>query len=124
MIIHCNMKVRPDEIWFLFSNDEFTNRRLEMAICPVCNHQLARLIEIRKIDGKVKDYSCSKKKAKRLIEENQNNIDYSSLDIPKQRNVLYGFRYGENKEKINKKTGEITVIQKACDFFGNKERIN
>ena len=35
-----------------------------------------------------------------------------------------GFRYGENTERINKKTGESTIIQKAVDFYGNKERVN
>ena len=59
-----------------------------------------------------------------LIESCRNEVDFSSLDIPKQNKVLYGFRYGENTERINKKTGESTIIQKAVDFYGNKERVN
>lgn len=124
MIIHCGNKIRADEIWFLFKNNEFTNRRLEMAICPMCDNQIARLVETRITDGKVFDTVCSKRKAKRLINEHKNEVDFSSLDLPKQRKVLYGFRYGENTERVNKKTGEVTIIQKACDFYGNKERVN
>ncbi len=124
MLVHCNMKIRADEIWFLFSNEEFTNRRLEIAICPKCDKQLARLVETRIQDNKRLDVMYSAKKAKRLIESCRNEVDFSSLDIPKQNKVLYGFRYGENTERINKKTGESTIIQKAVDFYGNKERVN
>ena len=124
MIVHCNMKIRPDEIWFLFSNADYFNRRLEMVICPVCNNQVARLVQQSKVDGEIKEITVSRRKAKRLIKEHIGDKEYSSLDVPKQRKVLYGFRYGENKEKINKKTGERTVIQKACDFYGNKEIVN
>lgn len=118
------MKVRADEIWFLFSNSEFTNRRLEITICPKCDKLLARLVETRIQDNKRFDNQFSCRKAKRLIESCRNEVDYSSLDIPKQPKVLYGFRYGENKERINKKTGETTIIQNAVDFYGNKERVN
>ena len=124
MIVHCNMKVRPDEIWFLFSDNDYFNRRLEMAICPVCNNQIARLVQQSKVNGDVKEITVSRRKAKRLINEHRGNVEYSSLDVTKQRTVLYGFRYGENKEKINKKTGERIIIQKACDFYGNKEIVN
>ena len=124
MLVHCNMKIRADEIWFLFSNSEYTNRRLEIAICPKCDKLLARLVETRIQDNKRFDNQFSCRKAKRLIESCRNEIDFSSLDIPKQPKVLYGFRYGENKERINKKTGEVTIIQNAVDFYGNKERVN
>lgn len=123
MLVHCNMRVRPDEIWFLFRNDEFTNRRLEMATCPKCENTIARLVETRITDGKIFDSTVSRRKAKRLINEHRNEIDYSSLSFPKGNKVLYGFRYGENIERTNKKTGESTIIQKACDFYGNKEQV-
>ena len=123
MLVHCNMKIRPDEIWFLFPNSDFINRRLEIATCPKCEHLIVRLVEHRITDGKVFDDTLSRKKAIRLMNELRNSIDYTSLDSPKQPKTLYGFRYGENKERFNKRTGVTTVIQKAVDFYGNKEKV-
>lgn len=124
MLVHCNSKHRADEILFLFSNNEYINRRLEILICPICDKQLARLVQTRIEDNKKIDTLLSGKKAKRLIESCRNEVDFSSLDTPKQKKVLYGFRYGENRERVNKKTGESTVVQMAVDFYGNKEKVN
>lgn len=33
----------------------------------------------------------------------------------------YRWVYGVNKEKVDKKTGEVSYTQISCDFFGNKE---
>ena len=123
MFVHCNRKILSDEIWYLYDNEVFTDRRLKMTICPTCGHILARLIETRKTDGKKFDEMYSKGKARKLIDECKKELNYSNLDIPKGNKTLYGFRYGENKEYINKKTGETIIIQKACDFYGNKETV-
>lgn len=121
MLIHCNMRVRPEEIQFLFSNEDFTHRKLEITHCPKCDKLLAKLVEKRIIDGKMFETQVQQGKAHRLINSCKNDIEYTSLDCPKGNKTLFGFRYGENKEKINKKTKEVTLVQKSCDFFGNKE---
>lgn len=114
------MRFRPEEIQFLYNNEMFSHRRLEIGCCPKCDKLLARLVETRIVDGKVFDVTYKKSKAENIIRELKDQIQYTSLDAPKH-DGLFGFRYGENTERINKKTGERTVTQKACDFYGSKE---
>ena len=116
------MKFRPEEIQFLYNNEMFSHRRLEIGCCPKCDKLLARLVETRIVDGKVFDTTYKNVNAERVIRELKNDIQYTSLDLPKH-DGLYGFRYGENSERVNKKTGERTITQKACDFYGSKEVI-
>ena len=121
MFVHCNLKFRADEIQFLYDNKHFIKRKLKIGRCPVCNKLVARLIETRIADGYISDVMYVKGKAESIINQLQDEVSYSSLDnIPKPK-TLYGFRYGENTERVNKKTGEKTITQKACDFNGNKE---
>lgn len=117
------MRVRAEEIQFLFSNSDFTHRKLEITHCPKCDKLLAKLTEKRIIDGKIFEMQVQQNKAQKLINSCKDEIEYTSLDCPKGRRTLFGFRYGENKEYINKKTSEVTVVQKSCDFYGNKETI-
>lgn len=121
LLVHCNMRFRPEEIQFLHNNEFFTHRRIEIGHCPKCEKLLARLVEKRVTDGQWFDTTYSRRKADKLIKAHETQVDYTSLSFPKQTKTLHGFRYGENYERVNKKTGEVTVIQKACDFHGNKE---
>lgn len=117
------MRFRPKEIKFLINNDYFTHRRIEVGNCPKCEKLIARLVEKRVTDGQWFDTTYTKGKAEKLLKDYATDVDYTSLSFPKPNKTLYGFRYGENYEKVNKTTGEVTVIQKACDFFGNKEEV-
>lgn len=121
MFVHCNLKFRADEIQFLYDNEHFIKRKLKIGRCPVCNKLVARLIETRIEDGYVSDVLYVKGKAAKLINSLQDEVARSSLDNIPVPKTLYGFRYGENTERINKKTGVVTVTQKACDFNGAKE---
>lgn len=121
MFVHCNLKFRADETMFLFDKDNFIKRKLKVGRCPVCGKLVARLIETRVQDNKVFDTFYYKQKAEQIIEKLIDEVNYSSLDALPKDGTLYGFRYGENKERINKKTGKCIITQKACDFFGNKE---
>lgn len=114
------MRFRPEEVQFLYNNEKFSHRRLEIGCCPKCDKLLARLVETRIVDGKVFDTTYKNVKAEDIIRQLKDEIQYSSLDVPKH-DGLFGFRYGENTERINKKTGEHTITQKACDFYGSKE---
>ena len=121
MFVHCNLKFRADETQFLYDNEHFIKRKLKIGRCPVCNKLVARLIETRIEDGYISDVMYVKGKAEKVINALQDEVARSSLDnIPVLR-TLYGFRYGENIERTNKKTGETVITQKACDFNGNKE---
>ena len=121
MIVHCNRSFRPEEILFLYDTQEYSHRRIEAGVCPGCNHFIARLVQTRIFDGYIIDETVSRRKANRLISEHEKDVQYSSLDLVNNNKTLYGFRYGENKEVRDRKTGEIHVIQKSCDFYGNKE---
>ena len=123
MIVHCNRSFRPEEILFLYDTQEYSHRRLEAGVCPGCNHFVARFVQTRIFDGYVVDETVSRRKANRLIAEHEKDVQYSSLDVINKNKTLYGFRYGENKEVRDRTTGEIKVVQKACDFYGNKEII-
>ena len=117
------MRFQPDEIQFLRDNSMFTHRKLEIATCPKCQKLLARFIEKRITDGKLFDTTYKEQNAKRVIKECSDDIEYTSLDFAKPNKTLHGFRYGENFERINKNTGEVTITQKAVDFYGNKEEV-
>ena len=122
MIEHCSMKFRPEEIWFLKNKGLFANRKIEIGICPVCENKVVRFVETRISDGKVFVDVLRKRKAEKCLKENKPDILYTSLDsFQSGKKCLFGFRYGEGKETVNKKTGEVTIVQKACDWYGNKE---
>lgn len=110
-------------MWFLRSNKDFTNRKLEIGCCPECFNHVVRLTEKRLIDGKVFPTIYTRSKAEKVISACENEIEYTNLDILSKKGTPFGFRYGENIEKVNKKTGERIKIEKACDFYGNKETI-
>lgn len=122
MLVHCNLKFRPEEILFLVNTDEFINRRLEIGICPVCEKKLARLVETRIADNITFDETVSRRKANRLIKSIQGQIMYSSLDVNNNGKTLFGWRYGVNTEKTYK-DGTTKVIQKSKDFYGNSETV-
>ena len=107
----------------MFDNDLFTNRKFKIGYCPVCDKALGRLIETRKTDGKVFDTLYTKAAAKKAIKDFRTEVNYSSLDIKAPKGLPYGWKYGENKEIVNKKTNERTIIQRSCDFYGNKQEI-
>ena len=85
------MKFRPEEIQFLYNNEMFSHRRLEIGCCPKCDKLLARLVETRIVDGKVFDTTYKNVNAERIIRDLKNDIQYTSLDLPKH-DGLYGFR--------------------------------
>lgn len=119
MIVHCNVSFRPEFIWFLIDTEDFTNRRLEVGICPVCEHKLARLVETRITDNVTFETLRTRRKANRLINSLKDEIHFTNLDCMNKNKTLYGWRYGETKEVI-KKDGTKTITEKAVDFYGHK----
>lgn len=122
MLVHCNMKVRPDIIQFLCDDDMFMERKLEIGTCPKCLKLLAKITERRKTDSRYFEGAYSEEQAKRLIKDCSGDILYTSNDL-KQDKVLCGWVYGENRESTDKRTGERVITQKACDFYGTKQVI-
>ena len=120
MLIHCNSKFRPKETLFLSDNMLFTNRKIETGVCPICEKLLVRLVEKRILDDEIFDNTYTGFKAEKVLKKYEDEILYTSLNCIKQKG-LFGYRYGINTQRTDKNSGDITVIQKACDFFGNKE---
>ena len=114
------MKIRPTVIWFLNPTTEYTNRRLEIAHCPKCDKLIVNYIRENIVTGNIVCDMYSKGKAEKLMEELRSSKEYTSLDLIRNKG-LYGFRYGENKE-IKKGNKKVTV-QRAVDFYGNKELV-
>ena len=123
LLVHCNSKFRPYVIWFLFPNEGFYNRKVEFGFCPHCNKDIACYVEYRKSDDMKFVTYCKKRQADTFREMYKADIEYKSTDLIINKGMPYGWVYGENKQKIDKKTGEITYRQVACDFYGNKEEI-
>ena len=58
-----------------------------------------------------------------MREQYKNEIDYKSTDLMISKGAPYGWRYGINQQRVDRRTGEVINKQIACDFYGNKETI-
>lgn len=123
MLVHCNTKFKPYVTWFLFSSGSFYNRSIEFGFCPHCNKDIACLVEYRKADDTKFVKYVKNKDVNKLREQFRHEIDYKSTDLITHKGAPYKWVYGLNQQKINKQTGEVTIKQTACDFYGNKEVI-
>lgn len=81
------------------------------------------MVEFRKADDTKFVKYVKNKDVNKLREQYRNEIDYKSTDLIVSKGAPYRWVYGLNQQKIDKKTGEITYRQTACDFYGNKEVI-
>jgi len=123
MFSHCQTKSRIVETWFLHKNKEFHRRKLILGICPICDSDVAALVETRIKDGKMFRQVFYKKKVEDIIALLINQVYYASSDAVKKSKTPYGLCYGENKEIKNSKGEIVEIRQKRCDFFGCKEPI-
>jgi hypothetical protein len=82
-MFHCG-KFRASNIWFLDDTLDYTDRRLQLGICPQCHREVGELFEKRKSDGLVRSTRLTRRKLDRLKEEEKYNIQYTSQDINKQ----------------------------------------
>lgn len=114
MIHYTNFE--PLDIWVLFDNEQFTNRRLSFGICPICQKPLAVLIQFNNIKN---DYEMVKKtcfEAQKFVEKlkKQKYISVFKTNKSKLKTSTYKWVYGVNKNVKNK------TRQYAKDFYGNK----
>lgn len=123
MLVHCNSKFHSFVVWFLYPSASFYNRSIEFGICPHCEKEIACLVEYRKADDYKSVKYVKQGGVNKLREQYKNEIEYKSTDLITPKGAPYGWRYGLNQEKVNKKTGEVTLKQEACDFYGNKELV-
>ncbi len=116
---HCNSVFSSDDIWYLLDRDNFTQRKLYLAKCPICSKKIAL-------------YSCFNSQSNtyfeqyfysggvgRIKEKLKSDVTSTMLGFRNKYKAPSGFKYGKNVEV--KKLGKIVGIkQYACDFYGNK----
>ncbi len=115
---HCNSVFNANDIWFLLDNEKHFNRRLYLAVCPICNKKMAlySYCDKNKNNFEQKFYSNG---VVRIKEKLKKDIVSTMLGFKNKYKAPTGFKYGKNVEvKKNGKT--IALEQYACDFFGNK----
>ena len=115
---HCNSVFNANDIWFLLDNEKYFNRRLYLAVCPICNKKMAlySYCDKNKNNFEQKFYSNG---VVRIKEKLKKDIVSTMLGFKNKYKAPTGFKYGKNVEvKKNGKT--IALEQYACDFFGNK----
>jgi len=117
-IFCCNKSVSCGEIWFLQDIKNFTARRLFVGQCPVCNNNVAVLIEKRIDDNKQFVNSFTGINAVKTIFREKNRKVTVIPDI--KIDSLYGWVYGVNTQIKNRKGQVVKVRQYASDFAGNK----
>lgn len=129
-MLNCHGMFRADDVWFLYDNEKFKNRRFEIGICPYCDNKIYGLFEKEKSTNKLFSIRLRDKKGKRLYESLKSQIDYKKSDIAKGTKANMAYIYGVNEEYII--NGRKVILQKAVDFNGvqkvvkriNKENIN
>ena len=126
-INHCNNDFKAYDVWFLYDNAAFKNRRLLLGKCPVCKKDVCCLVEERKADAKIFIQKETGMQAVKLIDDaiDKKDVVYTSKSLrQKQGNgAPFGLCYGQSKEIHNNK-GEIVGIKiNRCDFYGQKETI-
>ena len=118
---HC-CQFRPDDIYYLQDNDNYSSRKLSIGFCPICGKPVAELIQWR-FDGKFDRDCFSGIKANDLMLKHKNEIVYSikELNYSRFKSRPFGWKYGINKNV--KSSRKNLVKQYAADFYGNKELI-
>lgn len=123
MFNHCGAKIKPDEVWFLAETKECSNRILYIGFCPRCLKDFTCLVETSKTENKTFTKIKSGKKAQKEIELCRLDKLYTSIDLKIKKGKPFGWIFGENKEIHNSKGQVIEIVQKACDYYGQKEVI-
>lgn len=126
MFSHCNRTFKPYETWYLTPNQSFTNRKLELGICPKkeCQKEMLSLIETRIADKKTfVQLITSKKQIEKTLKKCKSEIEYKDIDVRKKQKQPYGLLWGTNKEIHNTKGEVIGIRQRGNDYYGNNKEV-
>ena len=72
---HC-CEFKADDIYYLKETNLYTNRKLSIGYCPICQKPVAELVEIR-FDGAIERFRASGLKANDLLTKHSEEILYS-----------------------------------------------
>lgn len=116
------ISVQKSDIWYLESTENFEKRRI--LIGKYRGSLVTCLIEVRKADGQTFCDTEYGKRAENALKNEEQRILYKKSDYLKSRKGKpYSWTYGENIEIKNNKGEIISIRQKRCDYFGQKETI-
>jgi len=116
---HCNSVFSANDIWFLLDSDDFTQRKLYLATCPICNKPMALYSYFDKCAQTYFEQYFYSGGVKRIMEKLKPEVTSTMLGFKNKYKAPSGFKYGKNVEM--KKLGKVIGIkQYACDFYGNK----
>lgn len=123
-ITHGTTKIKHKVIWFLADIGSFTERKLYIfEFFDKKTKFITVLIEKDKLTNEVFTQKDSGKKATDIIEREKLRKLFTSDDIKIQKGKPCGWTYGENVEIHNRKGEIISIKQKRCDYFGQRETI-
>ncbi|MBQ7450482.1 hypothetical protein IJS77_03620 [bacterium] len=118
-MLNCHGLFNAQEVWYLYDNEKFKQRRFEIGICPYCDNKIYGLFEKEKKSGKSVFVRARDKKGKRLYDSLKSQIDYKKSDIARGTKANMAYVFGVNEEhKIN---GKTVILQKAVDFNGTQK---
>ena len=112
---HC-VEFKPMDVWFLYDNEKFVERKLSFGVCPVCNKPIAILIQfncLKKSFEVIKKIGIVSQKFVEMF-KSQKYSSLSQINKLKFKQSTYGWVYGINTYSKNK------TKQYATDFYGNK----
>lgn len=115
----CKNNVRPADIWYLFDNYQFKNRKLFVGKCSKCKSSVILLQETRKSDNRIFSQLEVGSKADKVAEIHLEQIDYTREDREIKKGKPFGFSFGKAKKELkNKRYGIYRV-----DFNNQDELI-
>lgn len=111
---HCT-EFKPIDIWFLYDNDKYAERKLSFGICPICNKPLAILVQFNYLKNCFESIKKIGIASQKFVDsfKSQKYSSLSQINRRKFKPVTYGWVYGVNKNTKN------CTKQYAKDFYGN-----
>ena len=117
MIMCCRRQNEPLVRVFLRSDNEFRDRKLEVAICAVCGTLIAELTQFNIKKGVYEVIRPKSKKTAKFIKKMQ-EMEWFEIELPKGTKSNMNYIYGVNREYKNGK-----ICQYAVDFNGVKKLV-
>ncbi len=117
MIYCCGGYHSPFRTVFISPDFRFRDRKLEIAICPVCKALVAVLTQFNIKKQKYEVFRPKRKKTAKFIQELQNGT-WKEINVKYGTKERSGFVFGLNKECKNG-----SVLQYAVDFNGQKKLV-
>lgn len=117
MIMCCRHSIVPFVSVFIRPDEQFRDRKLEVAICPVCSALLAELTQFN-IQNSVYEVVRPKRKHTASFIKKMQEMEWFDVDVKTGTKSNMNFIYGVNREYKNGK-----IYQYAVDFNGEKRLV-